>query len=423
MYDVILSYFLLFSMVAYIENTFIKLILTSLILLVAFKYYYLNKAYVISNNIKQPFIFKILMLIFFFGIIRNNLSGVSIYFSFGIIVNFISFILLTKEVYKYLYNKNLQSVDVFHRLIITPFGLYAGFNILAWLIGISSPQNSVDIGQCLILSKIGININRVNFPFANGINSYASTVGGLLTIEIAYIYFLKKKKNWKNYIFLIIFLVTLLLTDSRAAILYPLLLNFCIYFIIKREKIPFLKFVPFIIIIGPLLLFLVLPLVYKFQFFSDLSRSSNDIDSGNSRFIIWGISIVEFLLFKIQHIYGYGLYGHFATKSSLEWANLFKNYATSDAMHPHNSLLSILFDYGYLGLVCILIFFFQICKRVTLLWVRHKELCILFISFFLYLMAISITETYIGFYYSNSMNLIFFFLLIPFTIPLENENA
>ena len=108
MYDVILSYFLLFSMVAYIENTFIKLILTSLILLVAFKYYYLNKAYVISNNIKQPFIFKILMLIFFFGIIRNNLSGVSIYFSFGIIVNFISFILLTKEVYKYLYNKNLQ---------------------------------------------------------------------------------------------------------------------------------------------------------------------------------------------------------------------------------------------------------------------------------------------------------------------------
>jgi O-antigen ligase len=138
-------------------------------------------------------------------------------------------------------------------------------------------------------------------------------------------------------------------------------------------------------------------------------------------FFIWAIAITEFLTFKPIQIIGYGLFGHYGSGASHLWSYFFVAYSNPEAVHPHNTFLSVLFDYGYLGAVFFLLSLFVIVNKVKSIWKEHKDIAIFFLAFFMYFVLISITESFFGFYYLDAIYIIFFFFLLPFNFN-ENNN-
>ena len=145
-------------------------------------------------------------------------------------------------------------------------------------------------------------------------------------------------------------IISLLLTDSRSKFIYPVIVCAVLYWSVKRNAIKHIFY-------GHLLLFWVhftnVLVHYPGMIFSFLSRSSEDLATlVTLMFFIWLISPMEFLHFNSMHIFGYGIYGHYKSGASTLWSNFFTSLRMlQELVHPHNTALSVLFDYGYFGLI------------------------------------------------------------------------
>ncbi|MGA0557756.1 O-antigen ligase family protein [Larkinella sp. VNQ87] len=285
-------------------------------------------------------------------------------------------------------------------------------NIVFWFLGVTVGQfEETNIGQALIISKIGINIDRVRFPLATGFNSFATLLGGLLTISLTSIRFIPKYKLI-SISSSIIFFVMLLLIDSRAAIIYPIIIFILTNIIYKKNNIKLIRFSPLIQIGGPILFMLFFQFASQIALFDSISRSSEEVQTGNSRSLIWAISISKFQDFNIYSLLGHGEYGHYASGASIAWGSFFGRFENSDLMHPHNTILMILFDYGLLGIIIYLYLLNCSIKMIIKSWKYDKKFNILIISYLLYFLIIGITESFFGFYYLNTYYLFFSVLII-----------
>ena len=315
-------------------------------------------------------------------------------------------------------NEKLSFKDIFENYIITPFVFYISLNFVCWVFNIKSDlsvDSEINIGQSMILANYGINVERVNFLFSNGINSYAVVLGAIFTYTLSNL-FLTLKFSLKNIVFNLIIFVCLLLTDSRSGVFYPIFISIFCFVLLKIKKYKIIKFTPYLLFLAPFALLGILPLLSELEFVAQFSRNDSDLFTLNGRLFIWYFALDEFIQFKLIHLFGYGYYGHVTSGASSSWAFLFGAYLNPDTVHPHNSIFSLLFDIGYLGILVIISIFFTITKILVKHWKNDKIFTLNLYSYILFTIFISITESFIGLYYLNTMTLFVSFFVFLFAM-------
>jgi hypothetical protein len=193
---------------------------------------------------------------------------------------------------------------------------------------------------------------------------------------------------------------------------------------IKGWKI--LRFSPILFFIIPVLFIFIVPALVDFEFIQQYARNSTDLFTLNGRVFIWIFALDEFTTFKYNHIFGYGFDGHFTSGSSLNWEFLFSSYHNSQRVHPHNTLLSALFDVGYLGVLIFIVLCVQISISISKIGTLNRNLSLTLFSIFLFIILISTTETFVGLYYLNTFTIfvsIAIFALIYLEKPFQSTSS
>jgi hypothetical protein len=401
----------------YSPNIFFKVLpLVLLIPLVVQNFYTAKK---IRDPFKLSLFLYLYILLLSIGVIRNNNPNMSALYDFFKLFSFYLIVIaFIQTVNKFLLQKNRNFFDLFFWTIFLPFFGLIVANILGYLLGLNPNKISeVSLGQALFLNQLGINIERVNFPFSPGYNSYSIIVGVLLMISLFGLIYIKKHK-----ILMILGILfstaTILLIDTRSALLYPFVIFISLFFITKKTASPrLLWLIPLICVFGSTLMLLLLNFAAQIPALSFLARSSDDFETGNARSFIWLQSSLEFINFKSIHLIGYGEFGHYKSGASSHWAGLFSRWGDSaDFATPHSSFYSILFDYGYIGLGVILLLQYKFLAIIKKNWKEYRELCTLMLAFILYYNLIGVTETAQGFYSPNMLTFFIIFSIFVFMI-------
>lgn len=363
-----------------------------------------------------------LILIVLIGLFRINKPDVTLFVVLGKATQFILFVFsIMSLLLYYAKQKRYLPKDFIFLSTVVPFTIYCLINLSSWVLGIKSDSfNELEIGKAMILSNLGIIVDRVRFPFVHGINSFGTVVGGIFTLCLVD-YFVLKRRTLFRTISIAILILILLLIDSRSAILYPVIICSLCAFISKRKQINFVKILPYSVVIGPFLLVGFMFLLAKTGAGDYLARTSEDFASGNARFYMWAICLNEFSHFNVQNIFGYGDYGHFASGASAKWADIFAYHwgDESEWSHPHNTAIINLFDYGYIGLGLFLIYIRTVTNNIRFIWNFDRYNAILLVSFLIYTITIGFSEAFFGFYYLNSIYLFFSVLSVSFFYRLS----
>ncbi|KOS06363.1 hypothetical protein AM493_10230 [Flavobacterium akiainvivens] len=369
-----------------------------------------------------------LMLAFLvsFGILTSGWEKSTELYKVFKVLTFLSFIFaFTIQIYR---NINKGALYAFVNTVYKPIILFIVLNIVMYLIGFKGPYDEESIGKTLMLSYFGISVDRVRFPLVAGINAYGSLIGILLVISFVGWGIIKIYK--KTFLYGIIACIfTLLLTDSRGPIFYALIIFCLIKFFYAKSKSPrFLWIIPLLGFIGPFIVIWVLNFLATTSYGASVSRSSEDLLTGNGRLLIWLPAVSEFLTFKSQHIFGYGEYGHYVSGRSLEWEYIFGSKENSQYVHPHNTILSLTYDNGYVGVVLFTIIQYYIIRIIKKIWNSSRNMAYIFLSNILFFNLVGITETMFGFYYQNVIYLffavnIFAFIIGYYTKKIEREEV
>jgi hypothetical protein len=356
-----------------------------------------------------------MVIIVFIGIIRTNKPQLSfeyiLYSSIELILFFFSLILHYSWIFK---NKKVDFFDLLFFYIILPFGVYAFLNLLFWAtdLNLANKQDLV-IGKAILLSKFGIDINRVHFPLVSGINSFASVVGMVFFLSISYLFYSSNNRILISFI-IVCLIIILFLLDSRACLLYPVLV-FALSWLIRYLNFKkFLYIVPFLPIFLPLFLLFALKLIENYNILSFLTRESEEITSVNGRLTVWVFSLIEVSNFKPIHLIGYGDYGHFISGVSKFWSFIFGKWENSELITPHNTTLIVFFDYGYIGLVFFILMLRENVQLIQKNWNSDFKFSITFLGFILYFIFIGITESFFGMYFQNAFFVFLSFIVLSF---------
>jgi O-antigen ligase len=348
----------------------------------------------------KNYTFYLLILILIIGLARSNYPNISIASKIYNIILLLLFSYNTNAII--LKNKEKKFYRLLSLILLLPFTFYFLINLISWLIGFNIEVGTevTGAGEAFLLSKFGIYMRRVEFPFSGGINSFAALAGVFFSFTT---FLLIKKQNFIFNLFLwtLCFLI-LLLSDSRGALFFPFIAVLLFFTFQKIHFLYLIRYFPLLTVIGPIIIFITLQVLADFNFFESLSRNDSDLLTGNSRLIIWLIALQEFINFKLIHLVGYGQLGHYGSGASLEWGELFENYSSMDSSltHPHNSLFAILFDYGYIGLIIYLLIMIKMTSLYS--FNNNNEVFVpLIIIFVFYSTIIGMTESFFSSYSTN----------------------
>jgi hypothetical protein len=313
-------------------------------------------------------------------------------------------------------SKKNNLLSVIQYGLFYPLGLFSILNLLLWFLGFSLESN-LEIGSSVLLSQlIGKTIPRVTFPLGSGAVNFGLQLGTLLISSYALL-----KYYSRLYILGVIFSVVLLLiNDSRAIIMSCVLILALQYF--RNLQMFLLKLVPLFILLGP---FILVGSVYVMQYFdliTILSRSSTDLETGNSRFLIWLVSLNEFITPKIDHLFGYGMYGTYTSGASKYWANNFTSFENPLLTTAHNTFLSILYDVGYVGVTLLIYLLSKSCKKIYFTYKNnlHQPVLSTCASVLLLYSFAGVTDITISLYTAN--NCYIFFLIVSLINITHNDN-
>jgi hypothetical protein len=428
-----IAYFYNFNIVIMLFNlqtigdSFIVKIITPVLLIVSciISFSFNKKNSESSKSEKINFFLQLSLIIFLLGVLRNNHPESTLKFTIFTISMQVSFLILTYNTIKYFISSQHNAIDILYNLLFLPFLFFSTLNLLLFFLdfNIGSSQD-ISIGNAVILSNFGIYTQRIKFPFADGFNSF-SMVNSIVFYFSLYFLFIEFRKVLISMLGVFVFGAIILYTDSRSALIYPILVTIIIFFFLKLKsilKIQLFYIIPFVYLLGPLLLFWIVTFIGESGVTDDYSRKAEEAQTGNGRFIIWAFSMVELVNFKLQSIFGYGIYGHYASGASLNWAFMFPSYNNPEIIHPHNSMISMLFDYGLIG---VLAYFFQLFSQINKLLkyalTSYKGSLFLIGAITLFIL-LGLSESIYGIYYSGLSILLFFTYILIDQIRISNEH-
>ncbi|HEX8023208.1 hypothetical protein [Mucilaginibacter sp.] len=386
------------------DNQAVRLVAIIYILTIAINNFLKSSGCYPYHKIRKIYFLFILMIVI--ALVRSSApvsTVINVIYEVSLFVS-CSFFILTSYVYL-IFKRKMDTRSLLTYTLLYPLAIFAGLNMLTWILGIKVSNYLVveDTSTAVMLSAVGINMKRVIFPLAGGgLNTYGDLLGALLLIAIVISFY---KVRFINICIILLTLASIILVDNRSFLLNALMSSIGIYFLNKTIFFKYTKNLPVLLVLSPFILLIYLPIIYA-SLSSSLLRSDETTDT-LLRVIIWTKATFEFSDFKLMHLIGYGEYGHYGSGVSKQWAYLFKAWTQPNFIGPHNTLFSIIFDYGYIG---VLLYIILIRKSILdVLAIRKiqgdKILPIFVIAFWSYYLISGSTETLNGFYSPGMMYL------------------
>jgi len=231
-------------------------------------------------------------------------------------------------------------------------------NLVLWRMGVEPPQELyTDVATSRMASWFGVDMQRVLFPLARGINSYGAIAGlGIagalataLTPGIGAV--LRLVASFLATVSTIV----VIMCDSRAALVFGIASALVVTIASRlglvrhgRLTIPLMPALP-AIVLSSLLLIANTPLG------DALSRRPGDIESATSRVFFWTSAVAHLSQPQPLHVIGWGQYGQAGSGVSDAYGDMFTTYeADAELMSLHNSTLQLVFDVGLVGLVIVM---------------------------------------------------------------------
>ena len=231
-------------------------------------------------------------------------------------------------------------------------------NLVLWTVGVESPQHLYDeIATGRMASWFGIDMQRVLFPLARGINSYGAIAGlgiaGALSTALAPS--VGTVLRLAASFLAVTSTMVVIMCDSRAAFVFGFASAIAVAVASRvgvvrhgRLAIPLMPALP-AIVLSSLLLIADTPIG------AALSRRPGDIESATSRVSFWTGAVAHMSQPQPLHFIGWGQYGQAGSGVSDAYADMFTSYeADAELMSLHNSTLQLVFDVGYLGLFIVM---------------------------------------------------------------------
>jgi len=242
------------------------------------------------------------------------------------------------------------------------------------------------------------------YPLSSGRNINSSQIG-LMSILATY-FFKIERRFLKKWIFLAISLAHiyfLVLADTRIAIGLTLLLTLSL-FINMKKMVYLIKMYWKLTIVA---IFSFITVFYTTPFFDFLKREGELNPDNLNRIEIWTAAI-RIIFDDIKFLYGHGING-FGKNFPPEWIIFFLE---QQLQTTHNALLQYAVDFGIVGVIAYLLFFFELLYRA--LRVKEHIIFVLLIATFFY----GITESIPTFY---SFEPTIFFLSLVAILFMKNE--
>lgn len=284
-----------------------------------------------------------------------------------------------------------EIIKRFYRLILT-FGIPL-ITLAAILLG---PAGDTFNGYSTIPKLIGIDLNRVLFPFTGGVNHFGILLGFCLVVTSALKLNYSQVLVWWISVFVLFTFI-----DSRGALLA---LTAALVFSKWKFITPYVwVFVPMVIV--ALGMFLIS--------YGDIYFSRENSTLFSQREYFWALGISGLSLMSWDNLLiGYGLNG-FMSNSIASIVSEFFAYRNSIGS-LHNAHLTVLYDYGILGLVLVIVLNLKIIASLKYLSEERRSLslkCLIFLS------VSSATETVYSF------NYILILLTFMFITQLRKESS
>lgn len=292
-----------------------------------------------DKTVRVLFFYLLVLLI---SLIRSYINGL---FELSPIITIIGTYLIF--FFYFLYVKTNYKLD-FVKAIFNGINIYIALNLVLFVIGVESNKSVIlsdSFGRNTILGLFGIPFDRVLFPLSASIQSYGLVCG--TTILYNTILFREEKKI-SQFVFLVISIASLIMTDARGQIFFLLILLIPVFFANKL----FLKNQLFIIttyVFSVVYITLILYFVYLSLDIELLVRSgSTTILSG--REIIWLEFISNYRPNLLQFLIGFGNDGHLISGISSHYSYIFSNWTNPESASVHNNTFQLLLDIGFIGL-------------------------------------------------------------------------
>src|SRR5690606_29648567 len=149
-----------------------------------------------------------LLILVITGYIRCNLAGNFAFYK-AAAISFIWIMLIAGA-------GRWRAYKVYPEAIWRSIQFYVAVNVFALAAHVPPPENAYEeAGGAKILSLLGLDVDRILFPFALGVNGFGVIVG--LAVVISAI-FVQKRPNIVNIFYFSVCIVALFLSDSRGAL-------------------------------------------------------------------------------------------------------------------------------------------------------------------------------------------------------------
>jgi len=431
MYGIFIVFFLLLSLKPLFPgNIFLQLtpFLVLVIGVIRFMFFRKGRIYmpIIRNNF-SIYTYLIFIALFIISIVRTNTYDKSMVEIAGDILTVILLNILVYTAVSYQFriessfNKNFNKItyDIFIPPAIAIFAILI-FYIYGYIF-LNNAQYSR--GSSVLLNAIGVSFERIDIPFGQGIhpNTYNTNAGIIFTVSLVSLLIVDLRRKLKLILLasLISCFFFILLADSRTVFFNSVGSVLIIYLLLKLNKLQSLKALVIIIpFLSQIFIFFLLS-VSDAEILETISRGDNDLESGNSRAIIWTYCNVEVMDPKPKHFVGYGESGHSGAGVSKKYAFIFGDRYDNDNIITHNSMYQTFFDIGYVGIIIYLIVLYNLIADAIFLYKKGYKIVIIFAACFVYYNLSGITGSYFGYYNKMYFNLFMIFTLTLFLFKNE----
>lgn len=130
----------------------------------------------------------------------------------------------------------------------------------------------------------------------------------------------------------------------------------------------------------------------------------------NGRMLIWGFAVFDLVNFDPIEILGYGEFGTYHSGLSRNYSFLFEQFDNPLYKSSHNTYLNVVYDYGYIGLIAIILLISKISRGY--LHVKNQGKLRLALLIIFYWLISGHFDTFVGFYNKSILMILFFYFTI-----------
>lgn len=420
---------------------FIRLFILLLIVVSSAIYLDFNPFKKVKLKYKGNALFLVPGIVYIISLMRNNhpyISTIGLIWQvifFVLLIFFLRFIIFKEDINlkikinNYIINKNWKRIG--YCIVIAPT-IFVIVSIILFLFGFEDRTTNVvfNTSTGTLGSLIGLNIERLKFPLSNGLNNFGTIAGISLIANSLYLVHIKTTKIVKIFtiLFILISILAIIATDTRWALASCVISFIIINIVSVFKKVHTVKWVLLLSPLIPILLFLTMGVINQLSFLSIFSRNYSDLGTLSSRAVIWQVNFEELSSFKINHLIGYGEYGHVGAGISKHWGYIFsswKNY-DGDLATTHNNFFQIILNDGYIGLVIFLIYIYSLASKLINIIDITQKLSLVLLGILMYLIFSGFMESNITYIETVITLIMITTYAISFRINkeiIQNENC